>query len=51
MTPPFMAGSPGAGLLFKTKHMITLAKVALDESIPMLFVVPESYDFDMSSPV
>ena len=35
--------------VFKTKHMITLAKVALDESIPMLFVVPESYDFDMSS--
>ena len=35
--------------VFKTKHMITLAKVALDESIPMLFVVPESSDFDMSS--
>lgn len=35
--------------VFKTKHMITLANVALDESIPMLFVVPESSDFDMSS--
>ncbi len=35
--------------VFKTKHMITLAKVALDESIPMLFVVPESSNFDMSS--
>ncbi len=35
--------------VFKTKHMVTLAKVALDQNIPMLFVMPESKDFDMTN--
>ena len=35
--------------VFKTKHMVTLANVAISEKIPMLFVIPESNDFDMDS--
>ncbi len=34
--------------VFKTKHMVTLAKVAVDEKIPMLFAFPGGRGFDLN---
>ena len=34
--------------VYRTKHMLTLAKAAVDESLPMLFVFPHSRDFSMN---
>lgn len=33
--------------VYRTKHMISLAKAAVDEKLPMLFVFPSSRDFSM----
>lgn len=33
--------------VYRTKHMISLAKAAVDEKLPMLFVFPSSNDFSM----
>ncbi len=33
--------------VYKTKHMISLAQIAMDESLPMLFVVPSQRGMDM----
>lgn len=34
--------------VFKTKHMVTLARVAMDEKIPMLFAFPGKRGFDLN---
>ncbi len=35
--------------VYRTKHMISLAKAAVDEKLPMLFVFPASRDFSMEN--
>ncbi|BAB59160.1 hypothetical protein [Thermoplasma volcanium GSS1] len=35
--------------VYKTKHMISLARYAVDSDLPMLFVIPENRDFTMKN--
>ncbi len=35
--------------VYKTKHMVSLARIAVDEEMPMLFVIPESGGFKMKN--
>ncbi len=35
--------------VYKTKHMVSLARIAVDEEMPMLFVIPENSGFKMKN--